>query len=93
MRRALRDDSPVFENQHTLAESKNFLAAVGDIQNRNPMASVPSSQVFDNLRLGGSIQRGHWFVEQEHTRIGHQSASQRYPLTFASRDLSLLSLP
>ena len=90
MRRPLRDDPAIFENQHTLAQGNNFLAAMGDIKNGNAMVMVPGSQVFDNLRFGRGIQPGHGFVEQEQTWIGHQRASQRHPLTLASRNLRRL---
>jgi hypothetical protein len=41
VRRALRNDLPVIQNQNALAQSKHFFAVVRDVENRDPVRLVP----------------------------------------------------
>ena len=70
VRRALRDDASGVEDQHALAQGKDLLAAVGDVEDRNAMSLVPLPQVVDDFRFRGNVERGQRLIQKQHGRIG-----------------------
>ncbi len=74
MRRALGHDASGVEDDNVLAEGKDFLPAVRDIEDGNVASLVPTAQVVNDLRLDRSIEGGQGFVEQQHGGIGHQGS-------------------
>ena len=50
------------------------------------MRLIPAPQVVEDLRLGRGVQRGEWFVEQEHAGVSHQRSRQRDALAFSAGD-------
>jgi len=87
MRLPLRRDSSRVEHNNLVAESKYFLAAVGDKENRDAVMMVPLTQIADQRRSGRTIQRSQWLIEQQGAGLGHQSPCQGDALPFASGNL------
>ena len=48
---------------------------------------IPLAQIGDQKGLGGAVECGQRFIEQQGTRFGDESAGQSDALTFTSRDL------
>ncbi len=65
VRRALRDDVSFLQHNCTLAQRKDFLAVVGNVENGNPMPPIPGAQIVDDPRFRDRIQRGERFVQQQ----------------------------
>src|SRR5215469_2947516 len=93
MRCALRDDSPVLQHQHMLAQGEHFLSIVSNVEDWNFMCLIPSAQIIHDLRLGGRVETSQRFIEQEKVRIGYQSPSQSSSLTLTSRNFVGLACP
>src|SRR5579864_4086767 len=86
VRRALREHAALIKDDDAFAESKDFLAAVRDVENRNAVGGVPGAQVVEDVSLGGRVERSERFVKQQDAGIGHERARQGGALAFASRN-------
>ena len=84
VRRALREHAALIKDDDAFAESKDFLAAVRDVKNRNAVGAVPGAQVVEDVSLGGRVERSERFVQQQDAGIGHERARQGDPLALAS---------
>jgi hypothetical protein len=87
MRLSLRRNSSRVQHDNLVAESKYFLAAVGDKENRDAVIVVPLTQIADQRRSCRTVQRSQWLIEQQGARLRHQSPCQGDALSFASRNL------
>src|ERR1039457_2934228 len=87
MRLALGHYYSGVKHNDLVAESKHFLAIVGDEENRNSVMLVPPAQIADQRRLRGTVQRSQWLIEEQGAWFGDQSAGQGDALALASRDL------
>ncbi len=74
VRCALGHDASGFEDNDALAQGKYFFPAVGYIKDGNAVSLIPLAEIVDDLRLGGGVERGQRFVEQQHGRIGYKGA-------------------
>jgi hypothetical protein len=82
------DDASRIEDNHALAQSKNFLAAVGDIKDGDAVSLIPAAQVVDDRCLRRSVERGQRFIKKEQGGIGHQSPRECRALALSSGDFS-----
>ena len=73
VRSALCNDASRIEDNHALAQGKDFLAAVGDIKDGDAVSLIPIAQVVDDRCLRRSVERGQRFIEKQQRGIGHQS--------------------
>jgi hypothetical protein len=87
MRRSLRRDSSRVQHNNLVAESKYFLAAVGDKENRDAVMMVPLTQIGDQRRSCRTVQSSQRLIEEQCARLGHQSPCEGDALPFASRNL------
>src|ERR1700674_2481084 len=87
MRSTLSHDSPRVKHNDLVAEGKDFLAMVGDEENRDAVMLVPLAKIRDERRLRRPVERGQWLIKQQCAWLGHQSARQGDALTLASGDL------
>jgi len=87
VRRTLGHDASGVEHNHPLAQGKNLLSAVGDIENGNAVSPIPLPQVVDDLRLGRRVERGQRLVQKQHRGIDHQRSSQSHALALAAGNL------
>ncbi len=88
VRRALGHDASGVEDDHALAQGKDFFPTMRDIKDGNAVSLVPLAQIIKDLRLGRSVERGQRFVQEQNGGIGHQGSRQRRALAFSARDLS-----
>jgi len=62
VRRTPRHNPPGVENNHTLAQGKDFLAAVRHIKDGNVVSLIPLTQIVNNFRFRGRVQRSQRLV-------------------------------
>ena len=87
LRRALSFDFAVLENDHVLAQGEDLFPVVSDIQDRNRVQLIPPTQVFENARLGGSIECRERFIKQQKPGRGDESAREGHTLALSARNL------
>ncbi len=88
VRRALGDDASGVEDNHALAQGKNFFAAVRDIKDGDAVSLVPLAQIVDDRCLRRSVERGQRFIEKQHGGIGHQGSRQCRALALSAGNFS-----